>query len=92
MSKLAGSYETVLYSNGSSNSLISFAPVALKEEGLCHTTRVPAEVVRAGVSEVSVFFYADPAHNMKVGTDFSVRGWTAVLHHEGQMRRSNSVR
>ena len=93
LSDLDGSYETVLYANGSDREpLIAFRPVALKEEGLCYSTRVPERVIEAGVSELTILFFGNLSLNMKAGTDFSVRGWTAVLHHEGQMRRSNTVR
>ena len=63
----------------------------MKYEGLCYTLRMNEKLSKAGIASLQFSFEYDVNLKMNTMVDIDTKGWVAILHHAGQLRRGNPV-
>jgi len=89
------SYHHILYDKD--NPLVNeydmtFDQVAMKEEGMCYTMKMPQELGKAGIATVSFHMVSEKVYRMTRNQDHWSRGWYVLLHKEGQLYSKKSLR
>ena len=91
LSKIAGKYDHTLWDLATDSNNLTWEQVAMKEEGLCHSTTIPGHIATAGIHSINFGFYVGQNLKMLAGTYYRNRGWKVILHHQGQMKRGTSL-